>query len=91
MQDFIKYITPREGLFLMTTSDYKPGIGWAKHVEKKMIIGEDSTCYIERFQKFGYGEWEGDSVIQKNDLIGIGPHKTRLVRWLNSQLSLFDN
>jgi hypothetical protein len=91
MHSFIKYKIPKVGLFNVTTEVYKLPGGWVQREEKHLIIGETDDCFIEKEQNVNYGLWEGDIVIEKCERIYIGPHKSRLIKWLTCQLSLFDN
>jgi hypothetical protein len=82
------YNLPKIGIFRVETGDYDPLVGWVQKEEKIKIIGEDTQTYISRTQPLNYGIYENGVVKQINTVIGIGPHKTRLVRWIETQLEL---
>ena len=91
LYDFRKYDTPRFGVFKVHTGEY--GInptGWIDKDVKMKIIGEAGDNFIEYLKEGGHGEWIGTVVTQKKYILPIGPHKSRLVRWIDGQLSIFD-
>jgi hypothetical protein len=65
-----------------------PG-GWKQKHEAYTIIGETDLHFIYRLQESGHGEWVGDKVIQHQYILPIGIHKSRLVKWMDQQLTLF--
>jgi len=87
------YQTPRRALFLVEKKDGKYSLpnGWEREHEEVVVIGETDIWYVYEIQEFSYGEWIGKKVVQKNCLLPIGIHKTRLVKWLDGQLILFDD
>ena len=88
LYNFIRYDSPKFGIFSITTSEYQNG--WvSKEVEYK-IIGEDDNSYVTHLLQSGHGEWVGDIVIRKEYILPIGIHKSRLVKWVPGQLSIFD-
>jgi hypothetical protein len=90
LYNFIKYNYPKIGIFELETNVYKPPIGWLQKQEEKLIIGEADEMYVYRLQESGHGEWIEDKVVQKTYIMPLGIHKSRLVKWKNSQLSLFE-
>jgi hypothetical protein len=87
-----EYDQPRIGLFRVEKHpaeyDLKNG-GWVTVEEKILIIGEDDHNYVEEIIHSSVGIWRGDKVINCKYTIRVGPHKSRLIRWLPNQLQLF--
>ena len=82
------YPTPRRGIFSVESpcGTYSLPEGW-KQIEKEYeIIGEDRLCFINRLYTTNHEECGKKP---KEYISGIGPHKTRLVRWITGQLELF--
>lgn len=82
------YDTPRVGVFKLPSDEYISG-SWDHDEGECKIIGETDTCFIEREVPLSYGWWFGDTVKQINTIVQIGPHKSRLVKWIDTQLTLF--
>lgn len=86
---FKKYSLPKKGVFSIETNKYYIKIGWINTTEESIIIGETDDCYIHKLINSEHGIWEGENVKIEKYILPIGYHKTRLVTWLNNQLSLF--
>ena len=84
----IRYKNPRIGVFSITTDEYGPG-GWVCVKEEYTIIGEHDEGYIYRFvytsdpHSDEFGEYEPYWTFP------IYIHKSRLIRWKDTQLTLF--
>jgi hypothetical protein len=90
LYDFKRYPAPRSGVFQITTDEYGPD-GWVLKEEVYTIIGETDDIFVSRLEESGHGEWIGEEVVQREYILPIGIHKSRLVTWLpHVQLSLFD-
>lgn len=76
------YHKSKTGIFSIHVNSYGPN-GWEHKLEERTIIGEDSDTFIERIQLFECGEWIGDNIIPMRELIAIGIHKSRLMKWLS--------
>jgi hypothetical protein len=87
---FIKYDLPKFGVFNIDTNEYKLPGGWIQKETEFKIIGETEDTFVTRLQEGGHGEWVGDVVIEEKYVLPIGIHKTRFVRWIPGQLSIFD-
>ena len=85
----IHYDAPRKGIFACHTGEYDPENGWIDEPKELTIIGEKENYYIEREQPFSYGWWVGNTVKTINTTVEIGPHKSRLIKWMDTQLKLF--
>ena len=91
LYNFIKYPTPKKGLFSIEKKDGKyilPG-GWEKEQEEVLIIGEIDTAFVYQLLPSEQGQWVGNKVIIEKFILPIGIHKSRLICWTSGQLSLF--
>lgn len=90
--NYKQYDQPRLGLFRVEKSPSEYNIlagGWVTVEESTVIIGEDNDCYIEEIIHSKMGIWRGDKVKEYGYTIRVGPHKSRLIRWIPNQLKLF--
>lgn len=82
------YPAPRRGIFSVDSpcGTYSLPEGW-KCIEKEYeIIGEHKLFFVKQLHTVKHEEWGKKP---KEYISGIGPHKTRLVRWITGQLELF--
>lgn len=85
----IMYDIPKLGIFERDTNEYGPD-GWIQEPVDELIIGEDSDSYITRTFTSTTGYWTEDGLrYEEIEVIAIGPHKSRLIKWKDTQLSLF--
>lgn len=92
-QDFKEFKEFKTGVFFVEKEPFEyvaPG-GWKNAVEKQIIIGETKILFVTQLIKTETGRWEGKTLITEKHIVPIGIHKSRLIRWETSQLSLFDN
>lgn len=87
--DFVEYSLPKKGVFHVDTNEYKLSVGWLQKEEESLIIGETDDLFVNKLIPSGHGEWVGDIVIQHEYIVCIGYRKSRFVRWVSTQLSLF--
>lgn len=89
---YVQYTTPRVGLFAITGDKYELATGWQRIEKSLVIIGEDSTAYVEKLVETGHGEWVGETIVQYKYTLPVGVHKSRLIRWLDEpiQLTMFN-
>jgi len=91
MEDFKKYPQPLTGLFHILKEDGEySAAGWVQVETKAKIIGETHLNFVTGWQNLEYGEWIGDQVTTIKKVIPLGIHKSRFIKWLPAQLSLFD-
>lgn len=90
LYDYKPYEHPKNGLFRVETNEYKLPGGWIQKLEAIKIIGETDLHFIYELRESGHGEWIGSEVINYKYILPIGIHKSRLERWIDTQLSLFD-
>ena len=86
--NYIPYPSPRLGLFSVGFG-YDENLNCIDKQEEFLIIGEESFLYVEQIKKANWGVWVGDNVIPCTDTIYLGVHKTRLIKWLPTQTTLF--
>lgn len=90
MEVFTSYSNPKKGIFNVETHEYKFPVGWVQKPVEAMIIGETALTYVTEIRTVEFGRWEGAKVINYQERIYLGFHKSRLQYWLNHQLDLFD-
>lgn len=92
-KNFVRYGIPKKGLFLVPDDDSKKEYclknGWPTKEVAILIIGEDEFSYVQRLLTGETGYWEGDQVIQYKTYTTVGPHKSRLIKWMPIQLTFF--
>lgn len=89
LRDYVIYETPVVGLFKVTGEYDQKNFNWYTQQKEAEIIGEDKDSYIYRFSIGEWGEYEGETVVQKRYLICHGFHKSLLLEWKQNQLNLF--
>jgi hypothetical protein len=85
---FKPYAIPKNGLFAIHTGTWLPSNAWETINETHLIIGEDSDTFVCKVIPYEVGMWVGDKVIKEHQVLAIGIHKTRLLRWLPTQTQL---
>jgi len=88
LYNYRPFNSPTEGEFRITTDVYKFPDGWLCKNKKYLIIGETDDTYVYKLLPSSYGEWIVDKVIRKEYIMPLGIHKSRLVKWIETQLSL---
>jgi hypothetical protein len=85
------YPEKRIGVFRVEKkpSEYRLPEGWVMVEEQRTIIGESNDCYVTRLLKSELGFWQGDEIVTEYSTLPLGLHKSRFVKWLPVQLSLF--
>lgn len=85
------YPTPKVGLFSVnkTPSEYRLPGGWVQEEKEHTIIGETDEHYITELKPTKTGFWEDDKRWTERYLLPLGPHKSRLVKWVAGQLQMF--
>jgi len=81
---------PKKGLFNVIKQPLEDTPeGLAQVQVEKLIIGENEQGFVYQLIKSGYNYWEGDEVIEVCYTLPIWIHKSRLVKWIDTQLELF--
>lgn len=80
LYDYKEYPQPKQGIFSLHKKDAKYILpdGWEQSKETLLIIGETKDHYITNLVSY------------ENDLLPLGPHKSRLMKWVPTQLNLFE-
>ena len=86
---FIEYPEPKTGVFRIDTNQYQLPIGWIQREEEHLIIGECPDSYVYILLRSKQGEWIGEVVIEREFILPIGIHKSRFVKWVPTQLTMF--
>jgi hypothetical protein len=79
---------PRKAIYHQCTNVYGKK-GWIQKEVETTVIGEDDHVYVERLKPGSHGEWVGEVVVQREYILAIGFHKSRFVKWVDTQLELF--
>lgn len=92
--NFKPYLQPKTALYHQTGNDYVKApetglIGWSKVVKEMIIIGETDDSYISYLKEYQNSNTR-DKDYGNISLLPIGFHKSRLLKWLPTQLMLFD-
>lgn len=84
----IKYKNPKKGLFNIPGESFDNG-SWDVEAERE-IIGEDEDIYITEFRvgEFPYNDQHGKYTAVCTYWLGV--HKSRLIKWLDIQLKMFN-
>ncbi|NNV54554.1 hypothetical protein [Limnovirga soli] len=85
----IRYAQPRKGLFNLNTEEYHPKIGWVQKQEALVIIGETACSYTCRYLTSSIPYWDEYGRYEAHATTAVGVHKSRLVKWLPTQIQLF--
>lgn len=87
---FIKYPDSVRVLYNMTGDEYKLPGGWNKIPTETTVIGEDENLYVEEIREsVNHGQVSHLPKGAKYRFT-VGFHKSRLIKWLPTQLSLFE-
>jgi hypothetical protein len=83
------YEHPRNAIFLQPTGEYDIKKGPVQQETEVIVIGEDNHCYITQTFKTHRFMHQPNVFTYGKLMYGIGFHKTRLVRFVETQLELF--
>jgi len=86
---FDRYPHPKLCVYRHPGDEYNLPGGW-KDIEKELlVIGETFYCYVTEVRVFTLGYWDecGRYDSTRSDFMGF--HKSRFVRWKDTQLELF--
>lgn len=89
LYNFVAYDTPRLATYSSPGNEYdlKKG-GWQNILKTVLVIGEAEHCFITKLSPSEHGEWTDKRILYKY-ILPLGFHKSRLVKWEETQLSLF--
>lgn len=91
LYNFIPYDMPRLATYSHPGNKYdlKKG-GWQNIPKTVLVIGEDEHSFITELRpsESEEGEWTDKYVLYKF-ILPLGFHKSRLIKWEDTQLSLF--
>ena len=90
LHGLVFWVHPRKGIFRCDLNQYDAKLGWLDEEKELLIIGEDNLLYITKtFRQDTYLEHPDRPPLRGDLMSGIGPHKSRLVKWVETQLELF--
>ena len=84
----IIYKQHREGLFSIHSGKWGVN-GWEDVEEVHAIIGETRDHYITKIIESSIPYWDEMGRYEAHSCTPIGIHKSRFIRWMDTQLSLF--
>jgi len=90
LYNYQPYDHPKKGVFEIMTGEYQLPTGWLQKEEVFTIIGESDDTFVYQLKASGHGVWVGNKVIKKKYILPMGIHKSRLVKWISGQLTMFD-
>lgn len=82
------YKSPRTAVFRIDSDIYGKE-GWIQKEELALVIGENDVYFIESLYESSQVVWNGDDPVLYRYQLPKGFHKSRLVRWIPQQLSIF--
>lgn len=88
LYNYKAYSIPKVGLFKIDTNEYGQN-GWIMIEERKAIIGECDEFYVERLHETQKEEWIEGELIKTNIILPLGIHKSRFIKWVVYQMTLF--
>ena len=84
LYNYKPYDHPKECIYYVTGEKYSLPEGWEKIKTKATVIGETELWFITRLMPTTLNHPPHTKVV-----LPIGFHKSRLIKWLPTQLSLF--
>ena len=88
LYDFVSYDTPRLAIYHHPGNIYKLPGGWIDEKKELLIIGETKDSYITELRESERGEWTDKRILYKY-ILPLGFHKSRFIKWEETQLTLF--
>jgi hypothetical protein len=84
------YEHPKNAIYRETTNEYDSARGgWISIEKQATVIGEDEHFYVTRTVNTCEYNFTPNDTIKGNFLYGIGFHKSRLVKFVETQLEMF--
>lgn len=89
LYDFVAYDFPKLATFNYPGNEYNlKKNGWQDFPKTVLVIGEDKNCYITNLCQSEHEEWNDKRILYKY-ILPLGFHKSRFIRWEDTQLTLF--
>lgn len=85
----ILYPNPRTVIYRKEADIYGPE-GWVRIPAKATVIGEDELYYVTRIWIEPCWKWVDGKEIEYTREASTGIHKSRVIGFVNEQLSLFN-
>lgn len=86
--NFVPYDVPRLATYNHPGNEYKFPIGWIDIPKTVLVIGETKDSYITELKNADHGEWTDKKILYKY-ILPMGFHKSRFLKWEDTQLTLF--
>ena len=86
--EFIPYEFPRLAEYSFDINVYEYPKGWLTEPKQVLVIGEAKDSYTTELKSSSHGEWDEKRILLKY-ILPLGFHKSRLIRWVDTQLTLF--
>ena len=74
--DFVAYEIPRMALY-NAGFEYDSKLNWINIEKEALVLGEDTHFYVEEIKQSEWGQ------------LHLGFHKSRFIKWLPVQITLF--
>lgn len=88
LYNFIQYDTPRYATYNHPTNEYELLKGWLSEPKTVLVIGETKDTFVTELKPSEHGEWTEKKILYKY-ILPLGFHKSRLIKWEETQLTLF--
>lgn len=88
LYDFKPFEFPRMVTYNHPGNEYKLPIGWIDIPKSVFVIGETKDSFITELRLAEHGEWTDKRILYKY-ILPLGFHKSRFVKWEETQLRLF--
>lgn len=87
-QGMLIYKTPRKAIYNSHEGKYHPVKGWLQVEREVLVIGETADNYVYEFQESSCPHWDELGRYTTHYCFAVGFHKSRLVKWVTTQLQL---
>lgn len=84
--EFKAFEIPKKCIYNLDANKYLLGTGWLQVEKETTVIGEDRDSYIEELRPVSDPNKYSN---KKKYLLPLGFHKSRLIRWLPTQIEMF--
>lgn len=88
LYEYIAYEFPRLAEYRQETNVYEFPYGWITEAKQVLVIGETDTSFVTKLKHSEHGECDEKRILYKY-ILPMGFHKTRFIRWFDTQLTFF--
>ncbi len=89
---YVPYPIPKKAIFSAgdDSREYaEPPVGWKYKDEECLVLGETEMCYVTEIITSLTPMWENGVRYNRSSTVHVGFHKSRFVKWLDTQIELF--